>query len=60
MSQSEKEKKTMTLPVALDAARVIIDLPVAYGFLHPGAVPGKVMGACGTASSLLGIYALWK
>jgi hypothetical protein len=44
----------------IDSARVIIDLPVAYSFLKPGTVSGKTVGACGTISSLIGLYQMWK
>lgn len=58
--QNEKERSAQIKPLAIDSARVILDLPVAYSFLHPGTVSGKTVGACGTITSLIGLYQLWK
>lgn len=35
-------------------------MPVAYSFLKAGSVSGKVVGACGTMTSLIGMYQMWK
>jgi len=33
---------------------------VAYGFMKPGTVPGKIIGGCGTITSLISLYQMWK
>ena len=40
--------------------RVVLDTPVAYSFVKPGSIDGKLVGLLGTATSLLGIYQMWK
>ena len=44
----------------MDSARLILDVPVAYSFLKAGSVDGKVVGICGSITSLIGIYQMWK
>jgi hypothetical protein len=59
-TQPDKERRKQELPLAIDTLRVILDMPVAYSFLKPGSFSGKVVGACGTATSLIGMYQQWK
>lgn len=40
--------------------KLLLDLPVAYSFVHPGTVNPKLVGAFGTITSVIGIYQLWK
>jgi len=47
------------MALIIDCARLILDLPVAYSFLHPGTVSGKTVGLCGTITSVIGLYQLW-
>ena len=58
--QNNKEKKVQTKALIIDSVRLLIDLPVAYSFVHPGTVNPKVVGACGTITSIIGIYQNWK
>lgn len=58
--QDEKERARNQLALAIDTARTILDMPVAYSFLKPGTVSGKVVGACGTITSIIGLYQMWK
>ena len=41
-------------------ARVLCDTPVAYSFVKPGSVDGKIVGLLGTLTSIIGIYQMWK
>lgn len=59
-TQPEKERRKQELNLAIDSVRLILDMPVAYSFLKPGTISGKVVGGCGTITSLIGIYQLWK
>jgi len=58
--KNDKEKKTQTLSLIIDSVRLLLDLPVAYSFLHPGTVSGKTVGACGAVTSVIGLYQLWE
>lgn len=58
--QDEKERRKQEMALAIDTLRTILDMPVAYSFLKPGSFSGKVVGACGTATSLIGMYQQWK
>jgi hypothetical protein len=44
----------------IDLVRVVCDTPVAYSFVKPGSVNGKIVGLLGTLTSLIGIYQMWK
>jgi hypothetical protein len=46
--------------LVIDLVRVVCDTPVAYSFVKPGSVNGKVVGLLGTFTSLIGIYQMWK
>ena len=52
----EKERSKQQLALAIDTARTLLDMPVAYSFLKPGTVSGKAVGACGTITSIIGLY----
>jgi hypothetical protein len=58
--QDEKERRKQEIPLAIDTLRTILDMPVAYSFMKPGSFSGKVVGACGTATSLIAMYQQWK
>jgi hypothetical protein len=58
--QNAKERREQELPLAIDTLRLLLDMPVAYSFMKPGSFSGKVVGACGTATSLIGMYQQWK
>ena len=53
-------KKRTLKDLKYDVPRSLIDIPIAYGFMYPGAVPNKVMGILGTVTSLIGIAQLWN
>jgi len=59
-TQDEKERSKQQVALAIDTARTILDMPVAYSFLKPGTVSGKTVGACGTITSIIGLYQMWK
>jgi len=40
--------------------RVLCDAPVAYSFVKPGSVDGKIAGLLGALTSIIGIYQMWK
>jgi len=40
--------------------RVLCDTPVAYSFVKPGSVDGKIVGLLGALTSTIGIYQMWK
>ena len=46
--------------MAIDTFRVVCDFPVAYSFVNPGTVDGKIVGLLGTLTSLIGIYQNWN
>lgn len=58
--QPDKERRKQEVPLAIDTLRVILDMPVAYSFMKPGSFSGKTVGACGTITSLIGMYQQWK
>ena len=58
--QNEKERKTQLKALIIDSVRLLLDLPVAYSFLHPGSVSGKKVGALGTITSAIGLYQMWQ
>lgn len=58
--KTDKEKKEQTLALVIDSIRLLLDIPVAFSFVYPGRVPPKAVGFCGTATSLISIYQLWK